>query len=65
MLVFWLYADPLTWATGMHARLIFFYNYTDAMRVNVVVSLLMPEVQFVFAHAFPVGMDCTLEDLYA
>ena len=48
----------------MHARLTF-YDYTAAMRVNVTVSLLMPEVRFVFAHALPVGMDCTLEDFYA
>ena len=61
MPTFALHADPVPWLTGLRARLNL-YNFTDAARVNVAVSLLMPEVQNVWAHAFPAGMQCTFDD---
>ena len=57
---FTLHTDPVPWLTGLRARLNL-YNCTDAMRVNFAVTLLTPEVQNVYAHAFP-GMACTFED---
>ena len=61
MPVFALHADPVPWLTGLRARLNL-YNFTDAARVNVAVSLLTPEVQNVWAHAFPAGIACTFDD---
>ena len=61
MLTFALHADPMPWLTYLRARLNL-YNFTDAARVNNAVSLLTPEVQNVWAHAFPAGMQCMLDD---
>ena len=61
MPTFALHADPVPWLTGLRARLNL-YNLTDAARVNVAVSLLTPEVQNVWAHAFPAGIACTFDE---
>ena len=61
MPTFALHADPVPWLTGLRARLNL-CNFTDAARVNVAVSLLSPEVQNVWAHAFPAGIQCTFDD---
>ena len=61
MPTFALHADPVPWLTGLRARLNL-YNFTDAARVNVAVSLLTLEVQNVWAHAFLAGMQCTFDE---
>ena len=47
--------------TGLRARL-HLYNYEDATCLNVAISLLTPEVQNVWAHAFPAGTHSTFDD---
>ena len=60
MATFTLQADPVPWLTGLRARLNL-YNLTDAARLNVAVSLLTPEVQNVWSHAYPPNVECTFD----
>ena len=54
MPTFTLQTDPVPWLTGLRARL-HLHSYEDATCLNVAISLLTPEVQNVWAHAFPAG----------